>query len=541
VKSPFSTVLGKPLVVWSVSIALVLTGALIAATGMLEALDDYQRATSTDLEHERAIKSAETEFKLQVQEWKNVLLRGSDAEALAKYWGQFEATEGRVRQAVGELAKRVDDPAVRGPLESFLKAHQEMAVAYRTGLDAFKAAGFDGKVGDKAVKGIDRAPAELLDQAAQALAAAVKNATGHARAKEQSARTWAVVSIAVAVVAGLIGFVYLTRRSVTRPAKQLAADLRRMAEGDFTVVPVYESGDELGDIGASAGSLRQDMRAVISCLLDATTQVAAAAEELARTSDDARTHLARQQSETALVATAINEMAGTAHEVAKSAADTAQASQRADGESREGRAVVGRTVRAIDALAGEVENAAGVIERLEVDTESIGRVVEVIRGIAEQTNLLALNAAIGAARAGEQGRGFAVVADEVRTLASRTQQSTREIQQMIERLQTGAKDAVAVMEKGRAQARASVEQAGTAGVSLESITQAVAMINDMTAQIASAAKEQTQVTEEINRNVTHIAQAVEATVQGAEQTATAGGELARIAAGLQASVTRFRI
>jgi methyl-accepting chemotaxis protein len=283
------------------------------------------------------------------------------------------------------------------------------------------------------------------------------------------------------------------------------------------------------------------MGGVIAYLLNATAQMAAAAEELARTSEDSRVHVARQQSETALVATAINEMAATAHEVAKSAADTAQASHRADGESREGKAVVGRTVRAIDALASEVENAAGVIQRLEVDTESIGRVVEVIRGIAEQTNLLALNAAIEAARAGEQGRGFAVVADEVRTLASRTQQSTREIQEMIERLQTGAKDAVAVMEKGRGQARASVEQAGTAGASLESITQAVATINDMTAQIASAAEEQTQVTEEINRNVTQIAQAVEATAQGAEQTAAAGEELARIAAELQASVGRFRI
>jgi methyl-accepting chemotaxis protein len=541
VKSPFSTVLGKLLAVWGVSIALVLTGALIGAAGMMDALDDYQTAIGGDLAHERAIQSVETEFKLQVQEWKNVLLRGSEPEALAKYWGQFEATEKKVQQAVGELAKRVEEPAVRGHLEAFSKAHQEMAAGYRKGLEAYKAAGFDSKVGDKAVKGIDRAPAELLEKAAQGLAAAVNASTAHAQTAERRALVWAVAAIVIAVAAGLLGFVYLTRRSVTHPAKQLAADLRRMAEGDFTAVPVYESNDELGDIGASAGSLRRDMGGVIAYLLNATTQMAAAAEELARTSDDARVHVSRQQSETALVATAINEMAATAHEVAKSAADTAQASHRADGESREGKAVVGRTVRAIDALAGEVENAAGVIQRLEVDTESIGRVVEVIRGIAEQTNLLALNAAIEAARAGEQGRGFAVVADEVRTLASRTQQSTREIQEMIERLQTGAKDAVAVMEKGRVQARASVEQAGTAGVSLESITQAVATINDMTAQIASAAEEQTHVTEEINRNVTQIAQAVEATAQGAEQTAAAGEELARIAAELQASVGRFRI
>jgi methyl-accepting chemotaxis protein len=177
-------------------------------------------------------------------------------------------------------------------------------------------------------------------------------------------------------------------------------------------------------------------------------------------------------------------------EVARNATEAAKAASHSDEEAQNGQAVVDRTINAIDALASEVDRAANVIHRLEQDSDKIGTVLDVIKGIAEQTNLLALNAAIEAARAGEQGRGFAVVADEVRTLASRTQQSTAEIQQMIERLQAGAQEAVSVMEDSRSRASDSVSSAQSAGQSLESITRSVASITDMNTQIASAADEQ---------------------------------------------------
>lgn len=209
-------------------------------------------------------------------------------------------------------------------------------------------------------------------------------------------------------------------------------------------------------------------------------------------------------------------------------------------QTQDGRNVMQHTQKTIEALAQEVENSAQVISRLSEDSTQIGSVLDVIRGIAEQTNLLALNAAIEAARAGEQGRGFAVVADEVRTLASRTQASTLEIQSMIERLQTDASNAVKAMQQGQVQAQQGLSQAAQAENALQTISQSVTRINDMNIQIATAAEEQSSVAEEINRNIVNISQSADATAEGAKQTASAGDELAKLAARLQNLVGQFK-
>ena len=257
--------------------------------------------------------------------------------------------------------------------------------------------------------------------------------------------------------------------------------------------------------------------------------------------NDSQRGVQQQQSEVDQVATAMNEMSATVQEVARNAAVAAEAARKANGEATTGKQVVSQTVNAINEVAAEVEAATTVIHQLNADSNQIGTVLDVIRGIAEQTNLLALNAAIEAARAGDQGRGFAVVADEVRTLATRTQESTREIQKMIEGLQVGTRNAVQVMEQGRSKAQASVQQAAGAGESLSSITGVVGTISDMNAQIASAAEQQGAVAEEINRNIVNISQVTGQTAAGAGQIADASRELAKLAMHLQTHVGRFKV
>ncbi|MCB1905273.1 MAG: methyl-accepting chemotaxis protein, partial [Gammaproteobacteria bacterium] len=270
-------------------------------------------------------------------------------------------------------------------------------------------------------------------------------------------------------------------------------------------------------------------------------QVREASGKMLQLNSQTQEMITNQHSSTDMVATAINEMAATVQEIAQSASNAADGARTADADARKGSERVDSSAISIRDLAQDVERAAEVIHKLENEAEKVGSVLDVIRGIAEQTNLLALNAAIEAARAGEQGRGFAVVADEVRTLASRTQQSTTEIQGMIEKLQSGARNAVSVMDAGREKAQVSVERAESAGSSLIEITKAVASISSMNTQIASAAEEQSAVTQEINRNITEISAISDRNSQISSEAAQASSVLSEYAQELDRIVQNFKI
>ncbi len=306
-------------------------------------------------------------------------------------------------------------------------------------------------------------------------------------------------------------------------------------------VPQTGYKDEVGRLAEAVQAMQGKLTRRIQEIAEVTHKVNMAVETMSAIVEHTSMGVQQQHSETEQVATAMNEMTATVHEVARNTAAAANAASQADQEVSNGSQVVKQTIASIGKLADEVRKGADAIGRLETDSNNIGAVLDVIKGIAEQTNLLALNAAIEAARAGEQGRGFAVVADEVRTLAQRTQESTREIQQMIEKLQDGAQEAVRVMHAGRTQAEASVAQASQAGQSLNTIRAAVSTIHDMSTQIATAAEEQGAVAEEINRNIVNISHIVEQTAEGAAQTTSAGEELGQLAEQLQTVVNRFKL
>jgi methyl-accepting chemotaxis protein len=350
------------------------------------------------------------------------------------------------------------------------------------------------------------------------------------------------LALLIVVAVGILG-VFGLSRMITGPIRQVIARLREIAEGegDLSRRLPAEGHNELAELARTFNLIVERIHAMVKEVAGVSTHLAAAAEELSLTSGETSEQVRHQLSETDQVATAIHEMTATVEEVARHAADAARAAQETDREAEAGSRVVEQAIAAIEALAHEVESAGQVITRLSDDSREIGAVLDVIRGVAAQTNLLALNAAIEAARAGEQGRGFAVVADEVRTLASRTQDSIQDIQGKIERVQSGSAGAVAVMEQGRARAGEGVEQARQAGESLRAIAAAIARINDMNTQIASAAEEQSAVAEEINRNIQSMSQSVSQISDGAMQAASASGELARLAASLQDSSGRFRI
>jgi len=312
-----------------------------------------------------------------------------------------------------------------------------------------------------------------------------------------------------------------------------------LAAGEIGSRCELKSDDLIGRIAGNMNAMADNMQSAFEEIGNATKQVGEASSRLKHVSDETDFCLQSQQSETDQVATAMNEMTSTFQEVARNAEQAAEASKHARAQASDGALVATEAIGGLDSLVGHIGEAANAVDSLRTDSDNIGTVLDVIRGIAEQTNLLALNAAIEAARAGEQGRGFAVVADEVRTLASRTQQSTQEIQSMIEALQANTVSAVDVMNQVKKQAESSSEQVESGAEALAEIAGAVSTLDSMNSQIASAAEEQSTVVEDINRSVHSISESTEQTAAGTQQTASSSEQLNGLVTRLRTAVGAF--
>lgn len=358
--------------------------------------------------------------------------------------------------------------------------------------------------------------------------------------------TETLVKIALAGVIMLILFILLAlyiAGKVATPLRQTAEALLDIGqgEGDLTRRLPVTSADEVGMVAQGFNDFAAKIQHMVSELKRGVHDLSRSTTRMKEVVDKTHADVQRQRHETAQAAAAVHEMAAAAQQVAGNAAGAAAAAQEADQETANGQAVVEETIQAIGLLSEDVNRATEVIGQLDTDADKIGTVINVIKEIADQTNLLALNAAIEAARAGEYGRGFSVVADEVRTLANRTQQSTQEIQAMIEQLQAGAREAVTVMETSRNQGESTVARAGQASESLSVITGSVSTITEMNTQIASAAEEQTAVADEISQNVQQVADIAEHASSNAEDLSQTTGEMSALEQRLMAIVSQFKV
>jgi methyl-accepting chemotaxis protein len=440
-------------------------------------------------------------YVLQVQQWLS----------------DISATRGRDGLDDGFTAAEKNAKLFRAQIERLIALDAKHAARYRAMLPVFneyykigtKMAQVyidDGPAGGNRMMPAFDKVAERLSTQVDGFLAQMEDATHTTIMRQEGVESTTSLSVvfgSLAILLG-IGIIYFIMSRALACLPVILGEMQRISDGDLTGEIAITRQDEIGGLMQGLQSMKQRLMEIVAKINQTTARLSTAADDLSVVTNQTSGNIRTQQGETEQIATSMSEMSATVREVAQNVSSASEAASAANAETENGQQVVEAAVEGIQRLAAQIENTSLVIAQLERDSETISRVLEVIRGVAEQTNLLALNAAIETARAGEQGRGFAVVADEVRTLAGRTQASTAEINGIIEQLQTGSRNTVQVMQQSREQAKSAVEKAVLAGTSLQTIARSVSQINAMSAQIATTAEQQSAVTEDMNKSIVRI-------------------------------------
>lgn len=400
---------------------------------------------------------------------------------------------------------------------------------------------------DEALQLVNGPLADYANEVASTLTSLSKfNIDGALQATRLSEDAYSLAgrSVIITLVVSLllmVSLAVLLTRSIVQPLNNVVQFAEIIASGDLRPTIDITGKDEISRLQLALHQMQQNLYNTIQQISNSSSQLASASEELHAVTEDATRGLHQQSSEIDQAATAINEMTVAAEDVARNAVDTSEATRNSAVTAQHGRDQARQAVASISDLVADVTGTADQVGHLAIKVRDIGQVLDVIRAIAEQTNLLALNAAIEAARAGDAGRGFAVVADEVRALAHRTQQSTREIEQMISGIQSDTDQAVGAMQNSQQRAQLTINVARAVGEALEQISDSVAAINDRNLVIASAAEQQAQVAREVDNNLTNIRDFSVQTSAGANQTSASSQELSHLAVGLNGLVSKFRL
>jgi methyl-accepting chemotaxis protein len=494
------------------ALALLAAGGLYGIHRLGEANAVHASVLDGEIAHERVVAQMLLDFKLQVQEWKDTLLRGKDPKQLEKYWSAFQAQETMVGDTARKLQNVLPPGEAQRLVARFAEAHAEMGRHYHAAFDAFKAAGFDPIVGDAAVKGIDRPPSELLARARNEIAANASEAAAKAIDGARRARLISLVLMGLVSCLGVLAGLLISR-SIVRPIEEAVRVAQTVAGGDLTSEIRIEREDEIGQLLMSLRLMNDSLVRIVSQVRDGADSIATASRQIAAGNQDLSGRTEQQASSLQQTAASMEQLTSTVHQSTQNAKQANQLAGAASDAAENGGNVVNRVISTMDEIAGSSKRMAEIIN--------------VIDGIAFQTNILALNAAVEAARAGEQGRGFAVVAGEVRSLAQRSSQAAREIKEMIQ-------DSVDKVDAGS-------RLVADAGKSMGEIVTQVKRVTDLIADITASAVEQSSGIAQVNVAVTQMDQATQQNSALVEQSAAAAHSLKDQAGALAQTVAVFKL
>lgn len=487
----------------SLFLLVLLNGASILKS--FSVLNSFDGLENTLVQSERDVNSVLSTFKTQVQEWKNVLLRGHKQKDREKYWNRFKEREGEItRQFEQMLSNSIVSDKAKAEIRQFQKAHALMATKYREGYEAFVASGFDPKVGDSYVRGIDREPAKLLTSIAGDIASESANAIAELKSSTRSMLWLIILAAIVLTIASLAYVISRLRSQVIKPTKQVAACITNLASGNYDYALNYTSEHELGVLANSARALQGKLKESVAQLRDAESEMEHAVVTLGGVSQSIMEGANEQRDASRSLDNSTDKLREIVQSLVAITDQVAVATNNSENNVASCYSTFEKANLGFKQLAKTVTESSNIVSELQSRSTNILKVVNVINEIADQTNLLALNAAIEAARAGEHGRGFAVVADEVRALAAKTQQSTKEINDILSSFETEAKGAVAAMASGKQLSDNNAAEASTALDTLNNVVRDIQETASVVVALNEAADEQEAVLHQVESIISKV-------------------------------------